>query len=157
MPFSRLLGRALLVPALGWALAGPGCTSAGTTCTDAGCESEAIVTFPAGLVSGAYDLVLEGEGQSATARCLDPGAPEAAENPPGLTCTAQGFELVGSLANERELVVTIVPYDTSGEAGDPVTETVRLDAVDEITPNGPDCPPLCVIRHGQLRLSGVEG
>lgn len=127
-----------------------------TACTEVGCESEAIVTFPAGLVSGAYDLVLEGEGQTATARCLDPSAPETAENPPGLRCDATGFELLGHpLANERELVVTIVPYE-NGEPGEPVSEAVTLSAIETITPNGPDCPPICVVRNGQLRLPNAE-
>jgi hypothetical protein len=151
----RLLGCAALVVILGSLV--PGCTSS-SGCTEIGCESEAIVTFPAGLVSGAYDLVLEGEGETVTARCLDPGAPETAENPEGLTCTADRFELLGHpLANERELVVTLVPYDASGEMGEPVSETVRLDAIEEITPNGPNCPPICVVRNGQLRLPDPEG
>jgi hypothetical protein len=125
-------------------------------CTQAGCESEAVVTFPAGLVSGAYDLVLEGEGETATARCLDPSAPETADNPEGIDCDAQGFTIMGHpLANERELVVTVIPY-VNGEPGDPVSETVRLDAVEEITPNGPDCGPVCVIRNGQVRAD-TEG
>jgi len=154
MPRPALLGRAVLVMSLVGLV--PSCTSGGTDCTDIGCESEAIVTFPPSLVSGAYDLVLEGEGETATARCLDPSAPETADNPEGLTCNAQGFTLEGHpLANERELVVTIIP-SVDGEPGDPVSESVRLDAVEEITPNGPDCPPLCVVRNGQLRL-GTEG
>lgn len=153
MPSPRLFGRSVLVASLAWLVSG--CTS-GTACTDAGCESEATVTFPAGLVSGAYDLVLEGEGETVTARCLDPSAPETLENPEGLTCDAQGFVLLGHpLANERELVVTVLPY-MEGEPGDPVSETVRLDAIEEVTPNGPDCPPICVIRNGQLR-TGTEG
>lgn len=130
-----------------------GCTSE-PACTEIGCESEAIVTFPAGLVSGAYDLVLEGEGPAVSARCLDPSAPETAENPEGLECDASGFRLTGDLANEREVVVTVIPY-VDGEPGEPVSESVRLDAVEELTPNGPDCPPLCVVRNGQLRLSDI--
>jgi hypothetical protein len=144
----------VLVVTLAWLV--PGCTGGGAACTEIACESEAIVTFPAGLVSGAFDLVLEGEGETATARCLDPSAPETADNPPGLTCNAQGFTLEGHpLANERELYVTVIPY-VDGEPDEPVSEAVRLDAVEEITPNGPDCPPLCVIRNGQLR-TGTQG
>lgn len=147
----RLLERAALVMTLAGLV--PGCASE-SACTELGCESEAIVTFPAGLVSGAYDLVLEGEGPTVTARCLDPSAPETAENPEGLECDASGFRLHGELANARELVVTVIPY-VDGEPGDAVSEPVRLDAIDEITPNGPDCPPLCVVRNGQLRLSDI--
>ncbi len=120
-----------------------------TTCTDAGCENEAVVTFPPSLVSGAYDLLLDGDMGSATIRCLDPGAPETQENPAGITCDAQGFTLLGhSLANARSLRVTIIPVDE-----DPVIENeeVRLEAVDERNPNGPDCPPTCFVRNGQVR------
>lgn len=147
--------RLLECAALWVTLAGlvPGCAGE-SACTEIGCESEAIVTFPAGLVSGAYDLVLEGEGPAVTARCLDPSAPETAENPEGLECDTAGFRLRGDLANQRELVVTVIPY-VDGEPGEPVSEPVRLDAVEEITPNGPDCPPLCVVRNGQLRLSEI--
>lgn len=143
---SRLLGSVALVGLI--AALGPACGGE-TACTQIGCESEAIVTFPPNLVMGPYDLVLEGETETATARCLDPSAPETADNPPGLTCDAQGFSLVGHpLANEREVVVTIVVLET----GETTSEAVRLEAVEEVTPNGPDCPPLCVIRNGQVRL-----
>lgn len=123
-----------------------------TACTQLGCESEAVVTYAIDLfpgeISGPYELVLEGEGETATARCLDPAAPETADNPAGLSCDAQGFSLVGHpLANERELVVTIALLETD----ETVTGPVRLEAVEEVTPNGPDCPPLCVVRNGQLR------
>lgn len=143
------LRSAPLVPTLAWLLAG---CDAGSTCGTAECEPEAVVTFPAGLVAGAYDLVLEGEGETVTVRCLDPGAPETAENPAGIRCDAQGFTLEGHpLANERELVVTVIPLGGE-EPSDPVSEAVRLEAIEEVTPNGPGCPPLCVVRNGQLRL-----
>jgi hypothetical protein len=152
MPRLGLLGPGALVPFLAWLVtAGCGDSSA---CTELDCVSEAIVTFPAGLVSGPYDLVIEGQGQRATARCNDSAA-ETLDNPEGLACNAQGFTLEGHpLANEREVVVTVIPevvVEGEAEPGEPVTEAVRLEAVDEVTPNGPDCPPLCVIRHGQLR------
>lgn len=132
-----------------WAL--PGCAGQ-AACTEIGCESEAVVTFPANLfpggLTGPYDLVIEGDTETATARCLDPSAPETADNPEGLACDGQGFSLVGHpLANEREVVVTIVVLETD----EMVSESVRLEAIEELTPNGPDCPPLCVIRNGQLR------
>lgn len=148
-PMPRVSPRAYRCGALLVILAvlGPGCAGS-SACTEIGCTSEAIVTFPPNLVTGAYDLVLEGEGETATARCLDPGAPETAENPEGLTCNAQGFSLVGHpLANQREVVVTVIP-----DEGEEVSEAVRLEAIEEVTPNGPDCPPLCVIRNGQLRI-----
>jgi hypothetical protein len=143
---SPRLRRGALVVAL--AALVPGCAGSSSACTELGCTFEAIVTFPPNLVAGAYDLVLEGETETATARCLDPGAPETADNPEGLRCDAQGFSLDGHpLAIERELVVTVIP-----DEGEEVSQAVRLDAIEEITPNGPDCPPLCVVRNGQLRL-----
>lgn len=132
-------------------LLAPACTS-GESCTDADCQHSAVVTFPVGIVSGSYLLILADGPQMAMARCLDPGNPETADNPEGLRCDAQGFTLEGhELANARELTVTIIP-----DEGDEVVEAVRLEAVDEITPNGPDCPPICFVRNGQLRL-GVGG
>ncbi len=125
----------------------PSCDSS-SECTEIGCVSEATVTFPPNFVSGAYDLVLQSGTEMATARCLDPGAPETAENPEGLTCDAGGFRLEGHpLASAREVVVTVIAV--GAEEG--VSEAVRLDAIEEVTPNGPDCPPLCVIRNGQVR------
>ncbi|MCX4244635.1 hypothetical protein [Paraliomyxa miuraensis] len=131
--------------------AGSGCASQ-AECSQASCESEAVVTFPADLfdggLSGPFDLVIEGDGTTAIARCNDPSAPETADNPEGLACNGQGFTLDGHpLANEREVVVTIIRLETD----EVVSESVRLDAIEEITPNGPDCPPLCVVRNGQLR------
>lgn len=126
-----------------------GCASS-QSCTEIGCDHEAVVTYPAGLVSGAYSLVLRGDTEMLTARCLDPGSEEAAENPEGLSCDASGFTLLGiDMANEREVVVTIIP-----DEGDEVSAEVRLEAIDEITPNGPDCPPVCFVRNGQVRLQG---
>ncbi len=119
-----------------------------TACTEVACEHEAVVTFPPGLVQGAYELRLDGSSQTAAARCVDPG--NAGDNPEGLTCDANGFSLVGHpLANDREITVTITPDD-----GDGVVASVRLEAVDEITPNGPDCPPICFVRNGQVRANG---
>lgn len=136
--------------ALGATLAAPACT-AGLECTQVGCEHEAVATYPSGLVSGPYDLYLDGQTDMIVARCNDPSAPEAAENPEGLTCDSGGFMLVGHpLANERSVRLTII---------DPMTEEVLvenvevfLDAVDEIRPNGPDCPPVCYVRNGALIL-----
>lgn len=129
----------------------PACTSA-SGCTEIGCNSEAIVTFSPNLVSGSYDLVIEGDEAMATARCSDPSAPETADNPEGLTCNGQGFTLDGHpLADEREVTVTVIPSDGS----DPVEGLVRLEAIEERTPNGPDCPPICVVRNGLLSTPEV--
>lgn len=144
--------RILCLPlaAVALSLVGPACL-ADSGCTEIDCDHEAVVTFPAGAVSGAYTLVLQGELERATARCLDPGSPEAAENPGGLSCDGFGFTLEGHpLANERELLVTVMP-----DEGDGFMASVRLEAVDELTPNGPDCPPVCFVRNGQVRLGGA--
>lgn len=152
---ARVPGIVLLPTVLVVALGGLACGGE-TACTELDCQSEAIVTFPPSLFAAgptAYDLVLEGDTQTVTARCLDLGAPEAAENPEGLRCDAQGFSLVGHpLANERELVVTVLILETD----EMISEPVRLEAIEEVTPNGPDCPPLCVIRNGQLRQGQGE-
>ncbi len=132
------------------ALALGGCSTSPSSCTEIGCESEAVVTFPPSLISGGYDLVIEGDSAMATARCADPSAPETADNPVGLSCDSQGFTLQGHpLADEREVEVTIIPTDGS----EATTGIIRLDAVDEITPNGRDCPPICVVRNGQLTVA----
>ena len=129
-----------------------GCT-AGLECTEVGCEHEAVVTYPIGLVSGPYDLVLQGDTETLMARCNDPGAPEAVDNPPELTCDSNGFTLIGGpLANERSVRLTLV--DVQSEEALVADTEVFLDAVDEVYPNGPSCPPVCYIRHGQVLLPG---
>ncbi|MEX1361620.1 MAG: hypothetical protein AB1Z98_00720 [Nannocystaceae bacterium] len=145
-PFARLARRLGMAGLLSVPLGGCAIDS---ECTELGCDNEAVVTFPLGVISGSYSLVLRGDAQMATARCLDTG-PDAADNPEGLTCDAQGFTLVGHpLANEREIVVTVIP-----DEGDGFEAAVRLEAVDQLEPNGPDCPPTCFVRNGQVRLGG---
>ncbi|MEM7159295.1 MAG: hypothetical protein AAF799_41035 [Myxococcota bacterium] len=137
-------------PFLALLLALPGGCATDQSCTEIGCDHEAVVTFPPGLLSGAYTLMLRGDAETLTARCLDPGSEEAAENPAGLTCDSASFTLLGiDMANEREIIVTVIP-----DEGDEFSAAVRLEAVDEITPNGPDCPPVCFVRNGQVRLQG---
>ncbi|MCH9687556.1 MAG: hypothetical protein K0V04_39345 [Deltaproteobacteria bacterium] len=135
-----------LAGTLGLVLGLSSCAST-AECTELACENEAFVTIPPGLFEGPYELLLEGDGQTAAARCLDASA--SPDNPEGLTCDAVGFSLVGHpLANEREIRVTITP-----DMGDPIVADVRLEAVDEVAPNGPDCPPLCFVRNGQVRVT----
>ncbi|MEM6992893.1 MAG: hypothetical protein AAF721_20425 [Myxococcota bacterium] len=118
-------------------------------CTEIGCDHQAVVTFPAGLVAAAYDIALSfPDGNTLSARCSDPGAPELADNPEGLSCDLGGFELIGDEASARSVVVTI----TATETGDVLlapTE-VRLEFTDEVRPNGPDCEPVCFVRNGQV-------
>ena len=138
----------LLCAAVGAGAAALSCDS-GQSCTEVGCDHEAVVTYPSGLLSAAYELTLSFPGvPPISARCADPGAPELADNPEGLTCDLSGFSLVGELAVHRDVIVQITDTETGEElvAG---TE-VRLEAVDELTPNGPDCPPTCFVRNGQL-------
>lgn len=128
-----------------------GCGAGSGACTEIGCEHEAVVTFPPALVDGPYDLVLRGEAETATARCADPGAPETADNPAGLSCDLSGFTLTGHpLANVRAVFVTVVRVEDDETLVDDVE--VRLDAVGMEQPNGPDCEPVCFIRNGQLLL-----
>jgi len=111
------------------------------------------VTFPAGLLTAPYDLTLTpADGPPLSARCSDPGAPELADNAEGLTCSATGFELVGDAARSRSVRVTVTDADTGDVLIDGVE--VRLDAVDEVQPNGPGCPPTCFVRNGQLAVAG---
>lgn len=126
---------------------GAGCDD--QSCSLADCDHAATVTFPAGLAAGPYDLALAFDGgETLAARCADPGAPELADNPEGLTCDAGGFTLTGSAAGNRTVRVTISDTD-SGDVLVSAAE-VRLEAVDELRPNGPDCAPVCFIRNGQL-------
>jgi hypothetical protein len=137
--------------ALGSALSLVQCATS-SECTEVDCNDEAVVTYPAGLVSGAYDLILASEGAMLGARCLDPTAPETMDNPSGVSCDAMGFELTGdeALANRRTVQVTIIDV-MSGETLAEGVEVI-LNAVDEDQPNGPGCPPTCYIRNGRLLI-----
>ena len=107
------------------------------------------MTFPAGTVSGPYDLTLTSGGSSETARCNDPTAPETNDNPEGLRCDLSGFTLEGHpFANERTLLVTITNVADGMVLAQDVE--VRLEAVEELYPNGEDCDPICFVRNGQL-------
>jgi hypothetical protein len=139
-----------LLAALGPLFVVPSCNAEGG-CTELDCDHESVVTFPPGLVSGAYDLVISAGGRTLGARCLDPSAPETADNPTGLTCDAEGYELLGdALANERSVSVTIIDVDTEEVLAD--TVEVILNAVGEDQPNGPGCPPTCFVRNGRLTV-----
>lgn len=123
----------------------PSCAGA-DACTEADCNNEAVVTYPAALVSGPYNLTLRNGSEMETFACNDPQT--AAELPPEIDCDADGFELVDSPFGLRSTVtVTITDADENLIAGP--TE-VRLNAVDEVQPNGPDCEPTCIIRNGAL-------
>lgn len=122
-------------------------------CTLVGCLDRSIITFPSGVIDGPYDLVVMGVAETLSARCLDPGAPEAMENPAGLECDASSFTLEDHpLASERSVRVTVVDVDT----GDTLIENVEVTTVvaEEIHPNGEDCPPTCYVRNGQVLLPG---
>src|SRR5688500_17620624 len=105
-------------------------------CTELDCEDTSQISFPIGLVTQPYDLVVVAEVGTFTARCLQPSAPEADANPPELHCDRSGFILTGGeFASMRELQITVTDVE-SGE----VLAAGNVDAgvVDEITPNGPD-------------------
>ncbi len=118
-------------------------------CSEITCGDRSVVTFPPGLIEGPYDLVITGPATTLQARCLQPAAPEAAENSPELKCDASSFEVtVEPGLSVRELGVTIIDVDS--EVTLVAAVTVPVDAVDEETPNGPDCPPICFVRNGAL-------
>lgn len=131
-----------------------GCAGSGQ-CTEATCEHEAVVTYPAGLLSGPYDLTLSFAGlPELTSRCSDPGAPELADNPEGVTCDLAGFQLTGEIAGQRTVSVQLLDVP-SGEVIVAGSE-VRLEAVGESRPNGPDCDPVCFVRNGSLDAVAAE-
>lgn len=122
---------------------------AGGACTEIGCEHRAIVTLPAGTVDGPYDLFIEDATRMSSARCNDPGSPEAMDSPPGLQCDASGFELTGHpLANARSVRITIIDPETDEVLVEQVE--VFLDVAETLQPNGEGCEPTCFVRHGQL-------
>ncbi len=122
----------------------------GSDCTELGCTNDATVTFPSGTVDGPYDLVIDAGGMALTARCADPGAPEALDNPPELTsCTTGGFTLEGDAAQGHSMRITITPVGM--EAVIENTE-ILLSTVDEFQPNGDGCPPTCFSRTGALGI-----
>ena len=125
-----------------------GCTGE-QSCTEIGCDDDATITYPTGTVSGPYDLVVDTGTEMLTARCSDPGAPEVADNSPGLSCNASSFSVEGPAAQGHSLRVTLTPVgmDAIFEGAE-----VLLSVVDERQPNGPDCPPTCFSRTGQLGI-----
>ncbi|MBK8719943.1 MAG: hypothetical protein IPN32_35295 [Deltaproteobacteria bacterium] len=147
---ARPMRRALpFVVAAVIAALGPAC--AGDTCTLLGCDDDTIITYPPGLVDGAYDLDVVGASTSYHARCLGPVPPGGTPNSPELSCDAEGFELmVGAATSDRTLRVTITDVDSETELA--VDVEVAADAVDEFAPNGPDCAPVCIVRNGALMI-----
>ncbi len=124
-------------------------------CTEAGCDHQAVVTYPSGLVTAAYDLTLSfASGPALSARCADPGAPELADNPEEVSCDLAGFELLGEPAGQRTVSVQI----TDTASGDAILAgvEVRLEAVDELRPNGPGCEPVCFVRNGQVSTAAPQ-
>jgi hypothetical protein len=118
-------------------------------CPTLDCENTSQISFPVGLVTQPYDLVVVAEVGMFTARCLQPSAPEADANPPELRCDRNGFVLTGGeFAQMRELQITV----TDAESAEVLAaDEVDASVVEEITPNGPDCPGICFVRNGELR------
>jgi hypothetical protein len=119
-------------------------------CTEIGCEDSSQVSFPIGLVNAPYDLTIVAEVGMFTARCLQPSAPEADANPPELKCDRMGFTITGGdFARMRELQITVVDVETEAVLA---SDSVDAGVVEELTPNGPDCPGSCFVRNGELRV-----
>jgi hypothetical protein len=147
--------RKLLPLAIASMLASVWLACADDECTEIGCYDQSIVSLPVGLVQGPYDLEITGTPTPLQARCLQPAAPEAAENSPELECDGSTFEInVAPGTSVREIQVTITDVDTEEVLAANVV--VQLDAVDESAPNGPDCPPICFVRNGALVVPGVD-
>ena len=139
------------MPRCTWLLAFALLGCADDECTLIGCDDTSVVSFPPGLVVGPYDLVIDAEVGQITARCLQPAAPEAADNPPELDCDREGFTITGGdFARMRELQVTVI--DVANEET-LASATVPADVVDEQSPNGPECPPTCFVRNGALQAT----
>lgn len=120
-------------------------------CTEIACDDLSVVSLPIGFVDGPYDLQVVANETTYTARCLQPAAPEAADNSPELECSASTFELsVPPGTSARELRVTITDVDTEMLLVE--SAVVALGFVGEETPNGPDCPPICFERNGALEV-----
>jgi hypothetical protein len=140
-----------ILPALGLLPLLSGCVD--DPCTELACSDSSVVSLPAGLLDGPYDLEITGTEPPLRARCLQPASPEAAENSPELECNASTFEITSPAGTSvREIQVTIVDVDTETTLAAAIP--VALDAVGEDTPNGPDCPPLCFVRNGALVVPG---
>ena len=130
-----------------------GCAS--DECTEIGCFDQSVVSLPPGLIEGPYDIEITGTPTPLQARCLQPAAPEAEDNSPEIECSGTTFELnVSPGTSVREIRVTITDVDTEEVLAAGVV--VALDAVDEQTPNGPDCPPICFVRNGALVVPGGD-
>jgi hypothetical protein len=122
------------------------CSASGGGCTEIDCNNEAVVTYPAGLVSGPYSLTLRNGSDMETFACNDPQT--AAELPPEIRCNASGFELTDSPLGARSTVTVTIVDDEDNLVVGPVE--VILQAVETVTPNGPDCEPTCFVRNGRL-------
>jgi len=132
-----------------------GCAS--NECTEMACENSVRVDYRPGSVSGPYDLVVSGDNGTLSARCSDPAAPEAEDNPEGLVCDDRGFVIdSGPLATSVfDVRLTIIDV----ESGDSIVEAcpVSLTAGDPMTPNGPSCPPTCYEHSGYLDPEECQG
>jgi hypothetical protein len=148
-----LLALTLLQVASAPAIAG--CAS--TECTEMSCENSVRVDYEPGLVSGPYDLMVTGDNGSLTARCSDPGSPEAENNPEGIVCDGRGFVIESGPLATSVFDIRVTVADVM--SGDAVVEncTVSLTAGDPITPNGPSCPPTCYDHTGYVDLEACHG
>jgi len=129
------------------------CTGSGVgACTEIGCESRATVTYNT-TITGKYLLRLSAGG-GVDVRCNDASI-EAENNPPWITCTGNGFEILGDEAISSSVTVSITLLE-----GD-MDELARNEVVALTTgpngvlqPNGPDCEPTCFERSGSILLNG---
>ena len=143
-PFGlRNAGRALLGLCLALGLSS--CDGGESACTELDCVNTAIVTLPAGLVSGPYELTLSNGSDMDTFFCSDPQ--QAGQNPEGVVCDGARISIEGPFAARSSVSVSMVDAN-----GDTIIsrQDVTLESIETVQPNGPDCDPTCVTRSGRI-------
>ena len=128
-----------------------GCGGGSEACTEIGCESSATVEFQTSIPQ-AYDLQVRIGGETLTARCNDPDSMEAVDNPEDLECDARGFTIIGPRGESSSAMITVVDATTEEAIFANISVQLATSADGTLQPNGPDCPPVCYERFGQLIL-----
>jgi hypothetical protein len=125
------------------------CDGGAIECTELGCESKMVVDYGEVSANGAYDLQISASGLDLSARCNDPGSMEEVDNPPELSCSTSGFEIIGpSVDTTSSVNVTVVRVEDEEVLIGNIP--VNLTVAEIIEPNGPDCEPKCYERHGTV-------
>lgn len=144
LPAMRLRTRTIpIVLALGVLACGG---SGNDGCPELDCENTIEVEYAPGLVGGPYDLAVRGDNGMLSGRCADPQALETEDNPPELSCTVNGFTIVGGpLANEIGTIWVSI-FDAAD--GSTIVENHEVALVDD-TPLDAVCQT-CAERSGKV-------